>query len=80
MMKWLKIGKETKTNWDTLLELQVKLDKINYDLDSPEWYWMRHEWNRLTVDKVATIISIRRISKLVEEEDYPSCIVENWWV
>ena len=77
-MKWLKIGKETKTNWDVLMDLRIRLDKIEYDLDSPEWYWMKHEWNRFTVDKVATLTSIRRVGSVVDKEEYPSCIIENW--
>lgn len=73
-MKWLKIGKETKTNWDVLVDLWIRLEEIEYHLDSPEWYWMKHEWNRFTIDRVATQASIRRVSKVVDGEEYPSCI------
>lgn len=76
-MKWLKIGKETKTNWDVLVDLWVRLEEIEYHLDSPEWYWMRHEWNRFTIDRVATLASIRRVGKVVDREEYPSCIIAN---
>ena len=73
-MKWLKIGKETKTNWDVLVDLWVRLEEIEYHLDSPEWYWMKHEWNRFTIDRVATKASIRRVGKVVDGEEYPRCI------
>lgn len=62
------------------MEQMLKRDRIDYDLDSPEWYWARAEWNRLRVDKTMVEASIRRLGRVVAQEEYPSCIVENWWL
>ncbi len=62
------------------MEQMLKRDRIDYDLDSPEWYWARTEWNRLRVDKAMVETSIRRLGRVVAQEEYPSCIVENWWL
>lgn len=72
-MKWLKVERNTKTNWDSLFDLWVTLDKINYDLDSPPWYWLRHEWNSLKISRNAISTRINRLSKVVDTESYPSC-------
>ncbi len=69
-----------KTTWDVLMEQMLKRDRIDYDLDSPEWYWTKVEWNRLRVDKTMVEASIRRLGRVVAQEEYPSCIVENWWL
>ena len=62
------------------MEQMLKRDRIDYDLDSPEWYWTKAEWNRLRVDKAMAEASIRRLGRAVIQEEYPSCIVENWWL
>ena len=62
------------------MEQMLKRDRIDYDLDSPEWYWTKVEWNRLRVDKTMVEASIRRLGRVVAQEEYPSCIVENWWL
>ena len=71
---------DTKTTWDELMEQMLKRDRIDYDLDSPGWYWTKVEWNRLRVDKAMVEASIRRLGRVVVQEEYPSCIVENWWL
>ena len=69
-----------KTTWDVLMEQMLKRDQIDYDLDSPEWYWTKVEWNRLRVDKAMAEASVRRLDRKAAQEEYPSCIVENWWL
>lgn len=72
-MKWLKIERNTRTSWDSLLKLLVALDKVDYDLDSPSWYWEKWEWNKLHIDKVAISAQVKRLRKVVDREEYPSC-------
>lgn len=64
----MKISYQCKTNEDRLGDLEVRLGKVLYDLDSPEWYWLRREWVQLGIDEVATRASIKRVGKLVDEE------------
>ena len=62
------------------MDQMVKRDRIDYDLDSPNWYWTTKEWNRLRVDKAAVEASIRRLGRVIATEEYPSCVIDNWWV
>lgn len=72
-MKWLKIENSTRTSWDSLLNLLVALDKVDYDLDSPSWYWEKWEWNQLHIDRVAISAQVKRLQGVVDRENYPSC-------
>lgn len=72
-MKWLKIERNLRTSWDSLFELWVALDKVDYDLDSPSWYWEKWEWNQLHIDRVAINAQVKRLQQVVDKEKYPSC-------
>lgn len=77
MMKWLKIEKQTRTSWDSLFDLWVVLDKVDYDLDSPSWYWEKWEWNKLHIDRVAVGAQVKRLQAVVDREEYPSCLCDS---
>jgi hypothetical protein len=47
------ISYDTSSVDDLLLKAELELDKVKYDLDSPEWYWTKSEWNKLKIQKVA---------------------------
>jgi uncharacterized protein YdcH (DUF465 family) len=47
------ISYDTSSVDDLLLKAEMELDKVIYDLDSPEWYWTKSEWNKLKIQKVA---------------------------
>jgi hypothetical protein len=47
------ISYDTSSVDDLLLNAELELDKVMYDLDSPEWYWTKSEWNKLKIQKVA---------------------------
>jgi hypothetical protein len=38
---------------DLLLEAELELDEVKFDLSMPEWYWDRSKWNELKIQKVA---------------------------
>jgi hypothetical protein len=47
------ISYDTSSVDDLLLKAELELDKVMYDLDSPEWYWTKSEWNKLKIQKVS---------------------------
>jgi hypothetical protein len=47
------ISYDTSSVDDLLLKAEMELYKVLYDLDSPEWYWTKSEWNKLKIQKVA---------------------------
>ena len=53
---------------DELIELGLKQDRIEYDLDSPEWYWMPHEWNRFRTESINIQHKIRLANKKLDRE------------
>ena len=53
---------------DKLIELELDLEQVRWDLDSPDWYWFDVEWNRLRTLNINLQHRIRVISKQLDKE------------
>lgn len=80
MGHYMKVTIDTQTTWDLMINNLVELDNINYDLDSPDWYWLPDEWTRFKAKKIVVETRLSKLDKALLDEEYPSCIVENWWL
>ena len=70
----MKVTIDTQTTWDLMITYLAELDRINYDLDSPDWYWLPNEWTRFRAKKVVVTSTIDKISRKLGSEEYPSCV------
>ena len=76
----MKVTIDTQTTWDLKIKYLVELDKINYDLDSPDWYWLPNEWARFRAKKIVVTANLDKVDRKLADEEYPSCIINNWWL
>lgn len=79
-MSFLVSTRNTKTSWDRLLDRELAIERLRYELDAPLWYWTPQEWNLLEYQLVKELAARDRISREYDSRDYPSCNIPQWWL
>jgi hypothetical protein len=70
----------TRTTADRLLDRELAIERLRYELNAPLWYWTPQEVAMLEYQLDKELLARSRVAKDYDSNDYPSCIIDKWWL